>query len=168
MTAAKNLRMQSLFRLYLSLQTPAFMGLRDDSSLCFSTIAQSARSQASSVHGLGIFAARTLPPGSIAAFYPAHALGDTSRRFEADTSTGTVGSNFGGTTHRPYRVALPASPGLVAWDADDLWVDVDPSVASLDGWCGHLVNDAAMVAKMCSEADVCAYYESSCVPCVDE
>lgn len=117
----------------------------------------------STLHGRGLFAARALSPGTVTAFYPAHALGDTDRRFEADEAGR---DQFGGTGHKPYRVALPASPGLVAWGADDLWIDADASDACcLDGWSAQLINDAANVASAeCTEEEVLEYYTAASVP----
>ena len=109
----------------------------------------------SALSGRGLFATRALERGRVVAFYPAHALGDAQRRFEDDCD-----GKFGGRDHKPYRVSLPASPGLLAWDADDLWIDVNPLASSAfsAGWHAHLVNDGATCASACSEADVLDYY----------
>ena len=133
-------RMQSLLQLYLTLQAD-FHSLYSEQPR-FATIAEAARRKPSALHGSGLFAAGSpLEKGAVAAFYPAHALGDTKRRYENSEGDAT---DFGGTDHKPYRVALPPSPGLVAWGADDLWIDVDPSAKNaacqafeLDGY-GHM------------------------------
>ena len=113
LAAQKASRMEALLRLLLSLQRDHW--LTADGTLRFAEISQSACAAPSSTHGQGLFAARALDAGDIAAFYPVCALGDSKKRFEDERST----VNFGGVGHKPYRVALPASPGLVAWGADD-------------------------------------------------
>ena len=160
MMAAASTRMQNLLRLYLSLQaSDNFLGLGDEPSLRFASISAATRGASSSIHGQGLFAAQSLPAGSVATLYPAHALGDAERRFEADG----VSATFGGTEHKPYRLALPPAPSLLEWGewARDLWIDVDPSLATASAWSGHLVNDAAMCPSSCTEADVLDYYAQS-------
>lgn len=147
-------RMEALLRLLLSLQLDGWMGLQAaDNSLGFQAIAAAVRGAASPVHGRGLFAAMPLAAGTIVSFYPARALGDATRRFQQDDSADI----YGDTGHQPYRVALPASPGLLAWDADDLWVDTDPTGRDVSGWLAHLVNDAC-VCRSASEEDILSYY----------
>lgn len=151
----KATRMSNLLRVMLSLQFDGWMGLQaEDPSLQFSAISKAAKADASSVHGLGLFTKAAISAGEIVAFYPVRALGDTTRRFEDDASADV----FGGLEHKPYRVALPASPGLIAWGASDLWVDTDPNdERQVNGWLGHLVNDACVCASD-SDEDILAYY----------
>jgi len=152
---AKALRMQGLLRLFLGLQLDSWMGLQAiDTKLRFTAISGSGREGASRVHGRGLFAARPLSAGEIAAFYPVRALGDSSRQFEDDGSRDGL---YGGSGHKPYRVALPSSPGLLAWDGNDLWVDTDPDGQLIEGWLGHLTNDACVCSEP-SEEGILAYY----------
>lgn len=155
---AKALRMQGLLRLFFGLQFDAWLGLQaSDSKLPFFTaISGVCQPGASNVHGQGLFAARRLTAGEIVTFYPVRALGDSVRQFEGEGSRADL---YGGSDHKPYRVALPLSPGLLAWDADDLWVDTDPEGEQVDGWLGHLVNDACVCSVPPSEQAILAYYE---------
>ena len=146
--------MDALMRLCLSLQTFGWMGLADNEDLKFSAIAASAKGARSTVHGRGLFAITDIPKGSVAAFYPVHALGDSVRFFQVDADADI----YGGTKHQAYRVALPPSPGLVAWGATDLWVDSNPAKPEFDGFCAHLVNDAEQFTST-EELDILAYYE---------
>ena len=91
----------------------------------------------SALHGRGLIASRDAPAGSILALYPVHALGD-EKHCLADEA---ISSDFEAATSRPYRVDA-GHASLKAW-APDLWVDASPNLPLVDGWLGHLVNDAA-------------------------
>ena len=107
----------------------------------------------SPLHGRGLIAARDAPAGSILALYPVHALGDEKHCLADQDLSG----DFEAATSRPYRVDA-GHASLKEW-APDLWVDASPNVPLVDGWLGHLVNDAAA----CSEYDeqaILAYYEA--------
>jgi hypothetical protein len=151
----KSARMEALLRLCLTLQSTSFMGLAAEPALRFSAIVSATRAGQSELHGRGLFAADNISPGSVVAFYAVHALGDAARRFESEGD-----GEFGGSGHKPYRVALPASPGNVAWGADDLWIDVAQTRDEHDGWRAHVVNDAATCASA-ADADILEYYARS-------
>ena len=119
----------------------------------FDEISGAASAGPSPLHGRGLIAARDAPAGSILALYPVHALGDEKHCLADQDLSG----DFEAATSRPYRVDA-GHASLKSW-APDLWVDASPNVELVDGWLGHLVNDAAA----CSEYDekaILAYYSA--------
>lgn len=101
----------------------------------------------SSKHGTGLFACRDLPSGTVATFYPVHALGIGANRLQF--------SDCRLSGDRSYVVEV-WHLSLRDW-APQMWIDADPSLR-VDGWLGHLANDAASCAARADEAQLLEYY----------
>ena len=131
----------------------------------FDEIATNVVAGQSTRHGLGAFAARPLPAGTIATLYPVHSLGIGSRRvFAADASDAAYRQREPCTA--AYRaqllhgaLATDATSGPVQQWAPGAYADANPAREHLDGWLGHLANDAAACTDG-SEAAVLDYYRA--------
>ena len=133
----------------------------------FDAMARSVRAGPSAVHGLGVFAGRALPAGTLASLYPVHSVGVGSQRIHADED----GAYWREPCTTAYRAtithaATPGAPGarpVQEWAAG-AYVDANPERPHVDGWLAHLANDAAACSAS-SEAEILAYYAACEAAC---
>lgn len=114
-------------------------------------MSQRVRAAPSSTHGTGLFARQDLASGTVTTFYPVHALGMGANRLEFED--GRISKD-----HDEMRSCVVDiwHKSLRKW-APDMWIDADPS-RCVDGWLGHLANDAASCAAGADEAQILDYY----------
>ena len=169
-------RLRALFNGCLDLQQPWMwdglraLGKEGALPMRFDEIATNVVAGQSMRHGLGAFASRPIPAGTIATLYPVHSLGVGSRRvFAADASDTAYWQREPCTT--AYRAqflhaALPtdAAAGPVQQWAPGAYIDANPERPHLAGWLGHLANDATACTDS-TEAAVLAYYNACACSC---
>ena len=111
-------------------------------------------------NGMGLIACHDLPAGTLATFYPVHALGLGSTRMELEFDDGLRCQRFDGS---PYRVEI-WHKSLRNWGAEGMWIDADPN-RQVAGWLGHLANDvadsAATLGADVTQAQLLRYYEEA-------
>ena len=141
-------RAKSMLRVALRLQE--IWGSVRDSEPRLNEISRRACAAPSSKHGQGLFACQDLPSGTVASLYPVHALGIGSNRLQFADPDWQWSSKG-----RPYKVELWHT-SLRDW-APQMWIDADPN-RCVDGWLGHMANDAAICAAGADEAAILEYY----------
>lgn len=153
--ALKPARLHSLLRVAHHLQT----NWEAIEAQGFDGMLPRAHAAPSPLHGTGLFASEPLEPGTVAALYPMHALGDSSTCLTCDADGADAAHFGGGGADWPYRIDLPVSPRLEGW-AEDLWIDSNPARDARAGWLGHLVNEGETCAGG-SDEQIVDYYEAT-------
>ena len=144
------------------------VGRESKPPMSFDELTISVTSGPSSRHGLGAFASRDLPAGSVATLYPVHSIGVGAQRVacaeDADHWKEPCTSAYRSQAlHASTPGAADAGP-LQAW-APGVYIDANPGRAHVPGWLAHLANDCAVLPAAAAEADILTYYAAAASQC---
>jgi len=120
--------------------------------------------------GLGLFAKKNIKANTIVSLYPAHALGvEQSTSFVSLSSDesyfqahSSQNSGYLHCTDQPIfkRTSLLSKAFSDVDDTTPLYLDVNPTKTTVDGWLSQMINDGAIV-KENSEEGVSDYYRET-------
>ena len=141
------------------LQDPrAWELLKEQEGSRFAEISSASRVDSSSRHGLGLFAARDLPAGTVASFFPVHSIGLLDQRLASNADD----QEYWKTCTKAYQTEMLHA--AVQDFAPGTYVDVNLEKPEQPGWLAHRANDATACAGRCEE-DVLSYLHTCMLEC---